>query len=293
MQLYLIRILSLVAIALVYMLFDVLNKRNVPSMFAYGTLAVGLVFTLLYLNARSIEISLAIGAIVLGVGYVFYKIGQLGAADVIEFAALSLILPIQQAPFFVSGPTQFQLPFIVSLIINTGIIALIIVPLYYLPKAKKKLKKPLMSYVERKNVFIAALLAVVYTGFISFTILILGLNLAGVIVFTLMALSSFLVMLFTIPITYSMVDYVGVKQFDEGDIVAVNLMDKRDVDSLRKKIKGFDRLLTSDIIEKMKSKKIKEKLPVYKEAMPFALPIFVALIITLLVGNLLFFILAI
>ena len=99
-------------------------------------------------------------------------------------------------------------------------------------------------------------------------------------------------MLFTIPITYSMVEYVGVKRFDEGDIIALNLMDNKSINAIKKKIKSFDRLLTQSLIKKMKKAKIKEKFPVYKEAMPFALPIFVALIISILIGNLLFFVLA-
>jgi prepilin signal peptidase PulO-like enzyme (type II secretory pathway) len=44
------------------------------------------------------------------------------------------------------------------------------------------------------------------------------------------------------------------------------------------------------VIDKFKKKKIRDKLPVYKEAMPFAVPIFVAVLLSILVGNLLFFI---
>jgi hypothetical protein len=291
LQLYLVRIASLIVIALVYMLFDVLNKRNVPAVFAYATLIYGFALTLLYFNLTLILESSAISLVILGAGYIFYKIGQLGGADVIELAALSLILPILQFPVLVSGPLQLQLPFIISLAINTGIVALIIVPLYYLPKAKKKLKKPLFSYVERKNVFLGVMLAIVYVAFISFAVLVVGINYIGIIVLTLMLISSFLVMIFSIPITYSMVEYVGVNNFDEGDIVAVNLMDEKSLSALRKKVKGFDKLLTANVIKDMKKSKIKEKLPVYKEAMPFALPIFIAVILCLIVGNLLFFVL--
>ena len=293
MQLYLLRIISLVVIALVYMLFDVLNKRNVPSLFAYATLAYGVVLTILYFNSRLIIESVAISAVILGIGYIFYKIGQLGAADVIEFAALSLILPLMQLPLIASSTFQLQIPFVATLLINTGIVALIIVPIYYIPKAKAKLKKPLLSYVRRKNIFMAVLLAIVYAAFISFMIILSGINYVGIAIVTVMAISSFLVMLFTVPITYSMVEYVGVKQFDEGDIVALNLMADKDINSIKKKIKDFDRLLTEKIIKQMKKEKIKDKFPVYKEAMPFALPIFIALILSILIGNLLFFILAI
>ncbi len=291
MQLYMIRVLSLIAIALVYMVFDVFNRRNVPAVFAYATLAFGFVLTLLYFNFGTITESIALSLIIGGVGYVFYKIGQLGAADVIEFVALSLIMPLQQFPLLVTSASQFNIPFIVSLVINTGIIALVIVPIYYIPKAKAKLKRPLLSFVKSNNIIIATILAIVYTAFILFTILVIGLNYIGISVLVLMMVSSFFVMLFSVPITYSMVEYVGIKEFDEGDIIAVNLMSEKSTEAIKKKIKGFDRLLTANIIKKMRKLKTKEKFPVYKEALPFAFPIFLALIITLLFGNLLFFIL--
>ena len=192
MQLYIIRLVSLVAIALVYMLFDVLNKRNVPSLFAYATLAYGVILTVLYFNTKLMIESFAIAAVVLGVGYIFYKIGQLGAADVIEFAALSLILPIQQLPLIATSSFQLQIPFVVTLLINTGIVALVMVPIYYIPKAKAKLKKPLFSFVKKNNIFVAVLLAIVYVAFISFMILLTGINYIGVAIVVIMAISSFL-----------------------------------------------------------------------------------------------------
>jgi Flp pilus assembly protein protease CpaA len=290
--LYIFRVASLIVIALLYMLFDVFNRRNVPDMFAYLTVAYGFVLTVLYFNLQLIIESTAISFIVIGIGYVLYRIGQLGAADVIEFAALSLILPVLQFPALISR-AQFGVPFVFSLLVNTGIVALIIVPLYYIPKAKAKLKKPLLSFVNRRNLALAAGLMVAYVAFILFTIYEVGLDYIGVIILVLMMVSSFFVMLLSVPVTYSMVEYVGVDKFDEGDIIATNLMSSREIASIKRKVKGFSRLMTKDIIKEMKKKKVKDRLPAYKNAMPFALPIFVAVIITVLFGNLIFFILSI
>ncbi len=293
MQLYALRILSLIAIALVYMLYDVFNRRNVPSVFAYATLAYGFLLTFLYFNTRTIALSTAISLLVLGVGYIVYRIGQLGAADVIELAAISLILPFQQFPLLLSSAGQLHLPFALTILVNTGIVAIIIVPIYYIPKAAKKLKKPLASFITTKNIFMASLIAVAYVAFMISITELVGISYIGIAVLGVMMISSSLVMLFSVPITHSMVEYVGVSRFDEGDIVALNLMDKRSISTIKKKIKGFDRLLTGSMIESMKKAKIKEKLPVYKKAVPFALPIFIALIISLLVGNLLLFVLVV
>lgn len=293
MQLYVIRVASLIVVALVYMLFDLFNKRNVPATFAYGTLIYGFILTILYFNVATILESVAISLIVLGIGYIFYKIGQLGAADVVEFAALSLIMPILAFPLLATSALQLQLPFIISLAINTGIVAIIIVPIYYIPKAASKLKKPIASYVEGKNIFIAVFMALIYIAFIAFTILVLNINYIGIIVLSLMTVSSFFVMLFSVPITYSMVEYVTPDKFDEGDIIAVSLMSSKEIADIKKKVKSFDRLLTSRLIGEIKKNGIKKKLPVYKKAMPFALPIFIAVILTLLVGNLILLILSI
>lgn len=291
MQLYFVRIASLVVIALAYMLFDVFQKRNVPAVFAYGSLVYATMLTILYFDINTMIISGAIALVVLGLGYLVYKIGQLGLADVIEFAALSLIMPIQGATLLATNSVQFGLPFILSLLINTGIAAIIIVPIYYLPKAKAKLKKPLSSFITKREAFIAFILGVAYVAFIAFAIIVARVGLAGIILLLVMLASSCIIMLFSVPITYSMVEYVPVGKFDEGDIMAFNLMDSKTLGRLRKRIKGFDRLLTKELINRMRREKIKEKLPVYKEALPFALPIFIAVIASIVIGNLLFLIL--
>ena len=70
-------------------------------------------------------------------------------------------------------------------------------------------------------------------------------------------------------------------------------MNKKEINSMKKRVTAFDRLVTKDMIKQMKTNKIKEKLPVYKEALPFAVPIFIAVIVTLLIGNMIFVVLGI
>ncbi len=292
MDLYLLRIASVVALALLYMLFDVFNKRNVPSTFAYVSLAYGILLTLLYLNVATIVTSAAIALVVLGFGYLIYRIGQLGAADVIEFAALSLIMPVQLAPLLASNISQFNLPFMLSLLLNTGIIALILVPIYYIPKARHMLKRPLFSFLESSGIIKAVVLAAAYLTFIVFAVRFTGMGYAGIGLILLLLVCSCIIMLFSEPITRSMIKYVPASKFEEGDIIAFNLMDRKSIARMRAKVKGFDRLLTSKLIMEFKRKRIRDKLPVYKEAMPFAVAIFFGVLISIAVGNLLFFIIA-
>ena len=292
MELYYARIAALVAITLIYMLFDVFNRRNVPNAFVYATLAIGFGFTLLYLNLPAIIFSVAVSLTVLGFGYAAYRMGQLGGADVAELAAISLILPLQPRPILMPFLAQLGFPFIVSMLVNTGIVAIILVPLYYLPKASRKVGKPLMSFVTKASAFKAILMAVAYLAFIAFVTAFVNVGYAGIALLLALLFCSTAIVLFSTPITYSMIEYVDASKLEEGDIIAFNLMDRRSISALERKVEGFDRLVSIKLLKKLKSSKIREKLPVYKEAMPFALPIFIALLASLLLGNLLLFVLA-
>jgi len=291
MDFFYIRIASLIIIATVYMLFDVFNKRNVPTVFAYATLAYGLVLTLLYQTPSLIYESVGIALVVIGVGYVVYKIGQIGAADIIEFAAISLMLPLQPVPFLAGMPSQFGLPTIISVFVCTGMVALVTVPLYYLPRARRMTKKPLLSFVSQQAVLKSALITSAYLIFIIFMFVELKIRLAGVAILLIMLIFSTLMIIFEKPITDSMVEYVDYRKFDEGDIVAFNLMTLKQITAIKKRVRSFDRLLTSKLISEMRAKRVSIKLPVYKDAVPLALPILAGVIISLTIGNLIFFIL--
>lgn len=284
--LFIARIALVAAIAFVYMLFDLFNRRNVPSIFAYATLGFGTVFTIFYLNTTAIIISFAIALVIGALGYLVYRAGQLGAADVIEFAAISLILPVQPAAYLTST-AQFGLPFVISLFIATGVVALFMIPIYYLPRAKRVLKKSLSSYLTRSDLFKSALLTVAYLAFLSLLFFYIGVSWLGILLVLLIMVSSVVTMVFARPITDSMVEYIGIKDFEEGDMIALNLMNGREIRETKKKIKGFDRLITLSVMKEMQKAKIKRKFPVYRHAMPLALPIFIGVIISLLFGNLL------
>jgi Flp pilus assembly protein protease CpaA len=285
MELLIIRLASLVAIAFAYMLFDVLNNRNVPTVFAYSSLAYGVALTVLYLNIRTIVASIGIAVAVLGLGYVVYRIGQLGAGDVIEFAALSLIMPFQGIPVLY-GITQLGIPFIISVFIATGVVALVVVPLYYIPRAKKVLGGSISGLVGRKDIFKAGFVGAAWVVFAAFLIVFARIGAGGIIIVAALIFGSVAAVVYEKPMTFAMVDFVGVSRFEEGDIIAFNIMDKRQIDSIKKRFGGFDRLVTGHTIKEMKRRNIRDKVPVYKKAIPLAAPIFIGLVISILFGNL-------
>ncbi len=283
MELLVLRLVSLVAIALVYMLFDLFNKRNIPELFAYGSVAYGLLLTVLYLNASAIAFSVVIATVVLGLGYLVYRAGYLGAGDVFEFAALSLILPFQAVPLLFNIP-QFGIPFIVSVFMGGGIAALVAVPLYYIPRAKVRGMR-IGKEIGRKDLLKALAVGAVYLVFAAFLIFEVGVGVAGIALLILMMLGSVSVVLFEKPITMSMVKYLNYKGIEEGDMIAINLMTRSAIDRMRAKVKGFDRLATKRLIGQLRGKRITLKIPVYKNAIPLAAPIFVGVVASILLGN--------
>jgi hypothetical protein len=285
-----IRIGSLLGIALIYMLFDVFNNRNVPSIFAYATLVYGAALTVLYLNLATIEISAAIAAVVLALGYVVYKIGQLGAADFIEIAALSLIMPIQQSPMLTWAPNQLGLPFVISVMVNAGVVALIFVPLYYLGKAMKHPDKPLRGTIGRGEIMKGMTILVAYAAF-AIVLFYLGSNIVGIAVIVVIAIGSLIVILMERAITRTMVSYVHASKLQPEDMLAFNIMSSEEVKRIKHHIHSFNRLITPQMLKEFREKNFDEKLPVYTNALPLALPLFIAVVIALLAGNLILLIL--
>ena len=285
-----LRLGSVVAIALIYMLYDLFNNRNVPSIVVYATLAYGIALTVLYMNTIIIVASLLLAIAVLAIGYIIYRIGQLGFADVAELAALSMMLPLQSAPFLVSA-LQFNLPFIASVVVNSGIAVLIMVPLYYIPLAIKRFgSKKLDSMLSQNNWVKVGMVTVAYALFLAFLIYVTGTGWPGIALITVMMAGSALLLFFEKPITDVMVRYVTPKSMEEGDIIATNRMSKRELTSVKKRVPGFERLATPKLMATMKRRRFASKLPVYKNAMPFAAAIFVGVVLTLLFGNLLLYI---
>ncbi len=288
MMLYYLYAVSAVLIALGYMLFDVLNKREVPNLFAYLTLIFAFAVILFTYNVQLIIQSYLIAFVILGFGYFVYKIGQLGLGDVFEFAVLSLVLAPIAVPLIPYATTWVAMPPIVSLFLDTGIAAIISVPLFYIAAAAKKMGREAFIKSIRGTDVIKAVSVV--GAYLLLSVLLFRLSYAReilIILLFLIVLGSAMLLVFQRAITEAMVEHVDVTGFVEEDIIAFNLMSKEDIAATKKKVKTFDRLITKQLIAEMKDKKVKDKFPVYKRAVPFAVPIFLGTILTIVAGNLL------
>ncbi|ASI13879.1 type IV prepilin peptidase [Candidatus Mancarchaeum acidiphilum] len=289
MILYDLRIASILVISFAYMLFDLFNKRNVPDLFVYATTAYAIALTIIYFNYTTIAVSLLIAAVIFGAGYLLYKYGQLGAADVFELAAISLMLPYQ--PSVILNFPQYNFPFIFSILINAGIMALVIMPIYYLPKYSSRFGSILKAKTSKSDIFKASMFLIVYVLFYGFLVLHFGFHIITLAIILVLAVFSFLLLMFEKQIMRAMIRDVNISDLEEGDMIATNLMSDEDLDRLSK-LKSFGRLVTGKSISELKESGFNEKLPVYKDAFPFALPIFLGVAIALLAGNLILALLA-
>ena len=280
-----IRIAVLLIVTLAYAIFDVFNKRNVPNIFVYATVAVGILLTFTY-PLHTIELSTLIAIAVAALGYVTYRIGILGAGDVYEFVFISLVIPLQVTPILMAVQ-QFPTPFILSVFIATGYATILLTPAYYITKARKKIGK---IKLDRKGIAPAAALMAAYLVLIAVLNYISGNVFLISIVMLLVAIPSTVIILFRSMIYEGMVVSTYPSQLEEGDMIAVNMMAKRDLEYFRKRTRRFNRLATRSLIAD--TRKIRKKIPVYKNAIPLALFAFIGVVVSLLIGNIVMLLLA-
>ncbi|MEM3859060.1 MAG: hypothetical protein QW478_06595, partial [Candidatus Micrarchaeaceae archaeon] len=179
------------------------------------------------------------------------------------------------------------LPFILSLFIASGFIALIIVPIIYIPKAARKNLLHLNKNETKKAEFKVIIFSVAYLIFAGMLANFGMLSLYGIILIGIFIFSSDITILFEKAMLRVMIIYKKASELGIDDMIAISLMNKELLDSIKSKVPEFTGLATKNIIEELKENRINSKIPVYENGIPFAVPIFLGLIISLLFGNIL------
>ncbi|MDE1822894.1 MAG: hypothetical protein KGI00_05105 [Candidatus Micrarchaeota archaeon] len=282
-----IRISILLAIAVIYALFDVFNKRDVPNIFVYATIVIGAAVALTY-DIRTIEFGALIAVGIGWFGYLMYKAGFLGAGDVFEFIFVSLVFPMQPVPLL-SGLGQMQLPFIFSVLIAAGYAATLFIPVYYLLLGERKRVSADYGFNKHRVVKAAALL-VAYLIMLAVLYEFASLSAVAVALVLLIAIPSSIMLLYEKEIYLGMVSFIYPRSMTDGDMIAVNLMRQGDIAFFKKKDPEFGRLATNSIIKRIKN--AKRKIPVYRNSVPFALFMLIGIVISILFGNLVLYIVA-
>lgn len=271
----------LLVVALIYAVFDVFNKRNIPDFVVYATIIVGIAIAVLY-SYNIIILDFGIAAAVGIIGFFIYRAGFLGAGDVLELVFISLVFPIQGLPYYLSID-QIGMPFVLSVIIAAGYTATVFIPLYYI-LGKRLLRGKKLTKPTTRNIAIGGMLLVAYIAFAIVFSEISSLGSAEFILIMILALASFISLVYEMDVYKEMTALVYPSELERGDMVALNLMDPKELEYFKAKYKDFGRLVTFKMIHKLKG--VKKKIPIYRDSVPFSLFILLGVVISLAFGNL-------
>jgi Flp pilus assembly protein protease CpaA len=261
--------------------YDLFNRRNVPSWLTYSLVALGALFTLASLNINAIASNGLVALVIFVFGYILYRTGQIGGADVLVFVSIALLLPEAPQSVFLQAQSQLGLPFVVSVFVLSGMLAVFGIFLQYMPATIYDTARGEKVSIRPSQVLLAAATLVFYAAFLYYLNGIAELPQTQIVVFAAVVVCATSLFAFKDYISDKyMIRMVGIDEIDEEDILAVEKMDPRLVSRYK-----LDRLLTLKEIEKLKKIGRGKKFPVYKE-MPVFMPyVLIALTVALLFGN--------
>jgi len=252
--------------------FDVFNNRNVPEYFLYAFLGVAFLFNIVFFDYDVFVYGAVLAAILSAIGFVLYKMGQIGGADVFVVAALVLLLPVH--PSYLNVP--FNYPLIFSVLIFGGA-AFALYSLYYfgtiIAKAKKK-AKPQYAYL---------LLFLLYAVFAYMFFSAPFFSLAYFAIASVLLLSSILFLVYRKTIVEATMSQVLVKQLEPEDVLVKEKMEGP--------LKRMDvgPVLSREDIAKLGKAGVRH-VWIYSELPPFLPFLFVGLLLSLVAGGQLFLI---
>ncbi|MCX6775332.1 MAG: A24 family peptidase [Candidatus Micrarchaeota archaeon] len=261
--------------------YDLFNRRNVPAHITYGLVALGILFTLASFNASVIAQSFAIAIAIFAVGYLLYRAGQIGGADVLVFVSIALLLPEGPQPLLTSVKLPFNYPFVLSIFLLSGVLGMFGIFLKYVPRTLYDAMKGEDIKLNTWQVLQSILLLFVYAIFLCYINALTPLPQLLLFIFVGVVICA--TILFSLKNHISdryLIQMVGVKEIDEEDILAI---EKMDPEVVRKY--GLDKLLTVEQIGKLKRMGKGKKFPVYTN-MPVFMPyVLISLVAALLFGD--------
>ncbi len=230
--------------------YDLFNKKNIPDVFLYGFLGVAFLVNLALYQGTLFWFSLAVAAFFSAIGYLFYRVGQLGGADVLVLAAIMLLLPIN--PSFSNMP--FNMPFIFPVIIFSGVAFALYALAFFSWKLMQIEAKPKLVY---GLMFIPYLLfAWVYVNSFLFSPVYF-------VFITILLFATIFFMMFKESLNSLLAEEMPVSQLEPEDVLALEVMNKDLIE--RYKLK---RLLTKEEIARLKKSRVSE-VWVYTKLPPF------------------------
>jgi len=251
--------------------FDLFNNKNIPNHFLYGFLAVAFVANLFFYQEDLFIFSILVAAFLSAIGYVFYRLGQIGGADLFVLASVMLLLPV--SPSFANVP--IGMPFIFPVLIFGGALFAIYIMVNFGIK--------LLSKEDKHPKWLFLLLAIPYLIFSYVYVNSILFSWVYFIILTVLFIAIIFFLVFRDDMMNLLAEKMKVTQLEEEDVLALELMDK-DI------VKKYDlkRLATKKEIERMQELGVEEVM-VYSQ-MPAFIPFILAGMALALVfgGSLLF-----
>ena len=259
--------------------YDLTNNRNVPDWLTVGMLGLGALAVLVSLGLEGALMVAVPAVVVLAVGYLLYRSGQIGGADVLLFAALALLIP--EAPKGILGDRTYILsvPFVFSLFLASGILFGMVTFARFLMPSVRALQKGTVRLEVKQKLYVALMgaMAVIFAWFSWANGLPVG---STAVVLLAMFFSAFFYIFKSFIARKFLIKRVSVRGIEEEDVLAVEEMDPRVVEKY-----GLKRLLTRKEIERLGKLPLKQ-FPVYKNMFAFTPYILIALVLSILFGDL-------
>ncbi len=237
--------------------YDVFNTKNVPNGLLYAFLAAALLVDAIFYQPDLFWFSIGMAVFFSAVGYIFYRVGQLGGADIFVLVSIMLLLPIH--PSFIGMP--FNMPFAFSVFIFSGVLFALYVMAYFgwklsqNPDVRPNLLYGLMlvPYFLFAYVYVNSFIfSPVYFVFIS-----------------LLLFATIFFLMFRDSLNLLLAEELPLAQVQPEDVLALEIMNK----DLMERYK-IQRVVTTAELERLKRTKVTD-VWVYTKLPPF-LPFIVA-----------------
>lgn len=231
--------------------YDVFNKKNVPNEMLYAFLGLALLVDIIFYQQELFLFSIGVAAFFSAIGYVFYRVGQLGGADVFVLAAVMLLMPVH--PSFTGMP--FNMPFVFSVFIFSGVLFALYVMAFFgwklsqNPDTRPNLLYGLMliPYALFAYVYVNSFIfSPVYFAFIS-----------------LLLFATIFFMMFRESLNMLLAEELPVAQIQPEDVLALEIMNKDMVERYK-----IPRVASRDELDRLQRTKVTD-LWVYTKLPPF------------------------
>ena len=246
--------------------YDVYNNKNIPDNVLYAFLGIAFLVNLVFYDETLFLFSLGLALFFSAIGYLFYRVGQLGAADVFVLASVMLLLPIH--PSFV-GMT-FNIPFIFSVIVFSGVLFALYVLFYFGYKLYRSEAKP--NWIFALMVIPYLLFAYIYVNSFLFSPVYFAF-------ITILLASTIFFLMFKKSLNMVLSEPMPVSKVEPEDVFALEVMNKDLVERYK-----IPRVATREELERLKKTKI-EEVYVYTKLPPFIPFLLAGMIFSLLFAN--------